>query len=137
MNMDQALKLLKENGYKLTKQREYLLEILNHNRSYLSFNDIWKQFSKDFPKASYDTVYRNLYSLEDLGVVEVNRMEGEKRFRFHCDIEGHHHHFICRTCGVILPLTNCPIDSYRSELAGHVVEDHVFEIYGRCASCAV
>lgn len=135
MNATQALKLLKENGYKHTKQRIRLLELLDKQEQYLSVKHLWGDFQVDFPGASYDTVYRNLYTLSELGILETTTLDGEKHFRFHCETDGHHHHFICTTCGKTNAIDICPMDAVTDQLPEHQIEHHTFEVYGKCPSC--
>ncbi|SDK16876.1 Fur family transcriptional regulator [Sediminibacillus albus] len=135
MNESQALNLLKRNGFKHTRQREKLLDIFSTHDQYLSVNSIWKEFGKDFPGASYDTVYRNLYTMVELEILETTTLEGEKYFRFHCNIDGHHHHFICMDCGTTRPLRICPIDEVASDLPEYEIANHKFEVYGKCPEC--
>ncbi|KGX85121.1 Fur family transcriptional regulator [Pontibacillus litoralis] len=135
MNTTKALHILKDNGYKHTKQRKKLLHLLQLYDQYLSVKQIWTDFQEDFPGASYDTVYRNLYTLSELGIIESTQLNGEKHFRFHCDTHGHHHHFICTDCGKTSPIDICPMDDVRGMLPEHQIENHTFEVYGKCPRC--
>lgn len=135
MNKNKALRILKENGYKQTKQREKLLQIFQENNQYLAARQILENFRLEFPSASYNTVYRNLYSLAEIGILEETNLNSEKHFRFHCEANGHHHHFICTTCGDISPIDVCPISQVSDKLPNHVINSHKFEVYGICPSC--
>lgn len=135
MNTTKALMLLKENGYKHTKQREKLIDIFQSNSHYVPVSSIWKEFEKDFPGASYDTVYRNLYTMAQIGVLEKTNLDGEKYFRLHCDVEGHHHHFICLDCGKTSPIDVCPMEEIEGRLPNYQIENHKFEVYGKCPAC--
>ncbi|KGP92157.1 Fur family transcriptional regulator [Pontibacillus chungwhensis BH030062] len=136
MNSTRALEVLKEHGYKHTKQREKLLTLLDqHDDIYVSVKQLWEEFSEDFPGASYDTVYRNLYTLADIGILETTSLDGEKQFRFHCDTSDHHHHFICTACGKTSAIHLCPVEDVALSLPGHQIDNHKFEVYGKCPAC--
>jgi len=135
MNVDKALQILKENGYKHTKQREKLLEILAPQEQYISAQNVWKNLQKEFSGASYDTVYRNLYTMAELSILEYTVLNGEKHFGFHCETHGHHHHFICKTCGTMIPIEVCPIDKVETTLPNYQIDNHLFEVYGQCPTC--
>ncbi|MFG6117097.1 Fur family transcriptional regulator [Halobacillus sp. MO56] len=136
MNIEKAINKLKEKGYKRTKQRERILEIFaEQDQGYIPAKTILKEIQKDFPGVSYDTIYRNLYLLADEHVLESTELEGEKHFRFHCDTHGHHHHFICTACGKTKAVEFCPMDKISQSLDGYAVDDHKFEIYGKCPGC--
>ncbi|MYL50936.1 transcriptional repressor [Halobacillus litoralis] len=135
MNVETALQRLKEKGYKRTKQRERILEIFVKQDQYIAAKEILKEIQNDFPGVSYDTIYRNLYMLTDVDILEATELGGEKHFRLGCDTHGHHHHFICTTCGKTKSIEFCPMDSINENLSGYDVENHKFEIYGKCPQC--
>ena len=77
---EKALKKLKENGYKLTPQRLKLLGVLEETgKSHPSLNDLLEEVRKDFPTMSFSTLYSNLLTLRELGLVELFSLGGETR----------------------------------------------------------
>ncbi|TGB03930.1 Fur family transcriptional regulator [Halobacillus salinus] len=136
MKMETALERLREKGYKRTKQRERMLEIFTNQDQYIAAKDILKTFQEDFPGVSYDTIYRNLYLLTDEEILEATELGGEKHFRLSCDTHGHHHHFICTACGKTKSIEFCPMDKVQDNLQGYDIENHKFEIYGKCPACS-
>ena len=77
---EKALKKLKENGYKLTPQRLKLLDVLEETgKSHPSLNDLLEEVRKDFPTMSFSTLYSNLQTLRELGLVELFSLGGETR----------------------------------------------------------
>jgi Fur family transcriptional regulator, zinc uptake regulator len=136
VNAEKALQILKENGFKQTKQREKLIDIFINVDQYIPVKDVLKEFQKDFPSASFNTVYRNLYTLVDLNILESTIMNGEQQFRLHCETNGHHHHFICVKCGLTRPIEVCPMEEVNNSLPGFQIMKHNFEVYGKCPSCS-
>jgi Fur family transcriptional regulator, zinc uptake regulator len=135
LNSEKAINILKENGFKQTKQREKLIDIFLGKDQYMPVKDILKEFQEDFPSVSYNTVYRNLYTLVDLKILESTLMNGEQLFRLHCETDGHHHHFICTDCGTTSPIDICPMPDVNKSLPGYQIKNHKFEVYGKCPEC--
>lgn len=135
MNITKAWEILKQNGYKKTDKRELILNMFEQTDKYLTARDLLDVFKKDYPGMSYDTIYRNLATFVELGILEETELNGERNFRMHCDTEHHHHHFICMVCNNVKELTLCPMDLMEEKLPGYVIENHKFEIYGTCPNC--
>ncbi len=136
MNITRAWEILKENGFKKTDKRELILTMFGETEKYLTARDLLSVLKKDFPGMSYDTIYRNLSTFVDLGILEETELNGERNFRMQCESEHHHHHFICMECGNVKEIEICPMEMLSERLPGYEVESHKFEIYGKCSSCA-
>lgn len=134
MNLDIAIKRLKKNGHKMTKQREYILNFFESADGYRTAKDLIQFMEKHYENVSFDTVYRNLHLFYDLNILEKTILQGEKHFRMSCTDE-HHHHFICQKCGKTKKINYCPMDSIAHTLGNYFIADHKFEIYGFCPTC--
>lgn len=135
MNVKQALAILKKNGYKYTGKRRQMVDIFCEQERYLSAKEMLDLMQKDYPGLSFDTVYRNLSLFEELGIVEVTEWNGERRYRFGCEEDTHHHHLICTECGKTLTIPICPMDAIFGQPEQFEITGHKFEIYGICAAC--
>lgn len=135
MKLQEALEILKEEGYKYTDKRENILRILSKNNRYLPAKEVLDQLKDDHPGMSFDTIYRNLYLFAQLGILEATDIGGEKQFRFKCNTTEHHHHFICLECGKTKQVDTCPMPKVNTELNDFEITGHKFEIYGRCPEC--
>ncbi len=134
MDVSQALLILKENGYKYTGKREQMLQLFSNEKRYLSAKDVLEAMQTDYPGLSFDTIYRNLSTFVDLGILEMTELDGEKKFRFSCSINEHHHHIICLSCGKTKHLHLCPMDSL-NDATDFFIVGHKFEVYGYCMEC--
>jgi len=135
MNVTKAWEILKDNGYKKTDKRELLLNMFSETNKYLSARDLLQVLKPKYPGMSFDTIYRNLSTFVDLGILEETEMNGERKFRMQCESDHHHHHFICTDCGDVSELSICPMELVGEKLPGYAIEHHKFEIYGNCPSC--
>ncbi|MHC5268094.1 Fur family transcriptional regulator [Enterococcus sp. LJL98] len=133
-----ALEILKASGKKHTQTREQMLRFLAQSNRYVSAKEVHMNLSQASPRLSQDTVYRNLHEFSQMGILEETELNSEMHFRFHCVTPGskhHHHHFICTNCGRTKELALCPMDFFQEQLPGCLIEDHRFEIFGKCESC--
>lgn len=125
---------LKAHNLKLTDKRLKLIEILEGYDKYLSAKELQQQLVEIFPGISYDTIYRNLHTLTDIGVLEQTTLDGEMNYKIACS-EHHHHHFICERCGETQVITYCPVDTWQRELPDVKLNSHKVELYGYCGEC--
>lgn len=135
MNVTKAWEILKENGFKKTAKRELILNMFDETTKYLSARDLLQVLKPKYPGMSFDTIYRNLSTFVDLGILEETEMNGERKFRMQCESDHHHHHFICTDCGDVRELAVCPMEMVGEKLPGYSIEAHKFEIYGNCPNC--
>ncbi|WP_275469736.1 Fur family transcriptional regulator [Vagococcus intermedius] len=137
MHLEEALKVMKTQGFKYTKKREAMLQFLIEEDKYTSAKEVYDFMSDDYAGISYDTIYRNLHDFSKIDLLEVTELNGEKKFRFHCSHQhiGHHHHFICTECGATREIRMCPMDYFKEQLSGCEIESHRFEIFGKCEKC--
>lgn len=134
-----AMQQLKANGYKYTRKREEMMQFFIDQDRYLSAKEVYEFMNQQYPGISYDTIYRNLKDFSEINLLEETEWDGEKKFRFHCCHDnglGHHHHFICLMCGATREISMCPMDFFEDQLTGCEIEEHRFEIYGKCEKCS-
>lgn len=135
MHVEEAIQLLKDQGYKFTGKRIDMLEFFSKHDKYLTAKDVLEGLKTLHPNISFDTIYRNLSLFNDLGILEMTTLEGEKHFRFVCSNVKHHHHLICLDCGKTRKIETCPMEVLQEDLQGFQIQDHKFEIYGYCSHC--
>ncbi|MDY0395987.1 Fur family transcriptional regulator [Virgibacillus halophilus] len=134
MNMEEAIELLKEKGYKTTGRRKDILKFFAEADGYRTAKELIAFIEQKQPAVSFDTIYRNLHLFHEMGILESTELDGEKHFQIAC-AHHHHHHFICRRCGKTKEIDVCPMQDINNLLPGCVIENHKFEIYGICPQC--
>jgi Fur family zinc uptake transcriptional regulator len=137
MNVEEALSILKQKGYKFTGKREEMVRIFAKERRYLTAKEMLEYMQGDYPSLSFDTIYRNLNLFEELDILETTQLNGERIFRLSCETDHHHHHLICTECGKTHKIDICPMDAILGEPKGFKITGHKFEIYGSCEECEV
>lgn len=128
---------LREQGYRMTPQRQLILAALQESDEHVSAEDIHAQVRARYPHVNISTVYRTLELLKNLGLVtEIDLRSG--RFRYHPAEKGHHHHLICERCGATTETTESPFLTLRHTL----LKEYRFRanishlaIFGRCNEC--
>jgi len=121
-------------GLRVTDQRKTLAKLFADSPGYLSPKDVYEYMCKKYSGLSFDTVYRNLRVMEELGVLEQVVFEEGVKFKLHCREHEHHHHLICLQCGLTYPITYCPMEQTVVPDEFRVVK-HKFEVFGYCKTC--
>lgn len=97
------------------------------------------------PNLTQSSAYRNLAMMEAAGVVRrlVHSTE-HAHYELAEDLTEHHHHLICRQCGLIKDITlgkrlERTLDTAFDKLAtdaGFQPDHHDIDVFGTCADCA-
>ncbi|WP_400163706.1 Fur family transcriptional regulator [Brevibacillus sp. TJ4] len=133
--VNKMLDAMSRQGFRITDQRRTLAHIFLEDGGYLSPKDVYEKLSKFYPSVSLDTVYRNLRTLSDIGILEqFYFMDGGLKFKA-CSLNHHHHHLICMNCEKTVSFDYCPMDHLGGIPDDFKVINHRFEVYGLCESC--
>lgn len=129
-------KRLRKQGYRLTPQRQIILETLQHLGGHLTANQIYDQVQKRASAIDRATVYRTLNLLQEINIIHSSRIAGQ--IVFEIIGEEPHHHLICENCGVVQRLD----DHHFEALTDHLLKEHHFHaqmhhlsISGYCHHC--
>ncbi|WP_297072737.1 Fur family transcriptional regulator [Thermococcus sp.] len=77
---EKAIETLRKKGYKITPQRLKLLQILEEiGKTHPSLGEVHEKLRKEFPTVSFSTLYSNVITLKELGLVELFFLDGETR----------------------------------------------------------
>ncbi len=129
--------ILRQQGYKLTPQREAVLEAIFNSPGHLTPAEIYEQVHRTHPGIGLVTVYRTLNTLVKLGLVcEVHA--GGKTPHYVAGNLKHHGHLICSKCGKVVDFTGCGLEELERRLAretGFKIEGHLLQFFGSCRDC--
>ncbi|MFZ5596928.1 MAG: Fur family transcriptional regulator [Bacillota bacterium] len=138
MNKACMLDRLKMGGYRLTPQRREILNCFGEGGMHFSAEEVHREVRRRYDNISLDTVYRNLNTLRELGIIDaLNFEDGKVRYELSRE-NRHHHHLICLKCGISEELDFCPLEFLDQALLKEkdfAVKRHSFEIYGYCSRC--
>jgi Fur family ferric uptake transcriptional regulator len=138
MTTDAAPRAFTEEGRRDTRQRRMLRERLAASDSFVSTQQLHEDLRAAGDKVGLATIYRNLQAMADAGEVDAIRADdGETLFR-KCGPR-HHHHLMCRNCGLTVELDNPSVERWATNAAedhGFTDVKHVVELFGLCADCS-
>lgn len=125
-----------ENGHKLTRQRRLILEIFQESDGWINAKDLLQQVLAKNKKINFSTVYRNLETLTEIGILcKVTKDRGVNYYTLNHQ-EDRHHHIVCITCGRIKKVDFCPLKEIKDQIIeDFTIVDHKLEIYGYCKEC--
>lgn len=132
---------LKAADYKLTRQREQIIEVLaEHADEHLSAEDVHNFLLEKSSDGGLTTVYRTLDTFEKLGILhKIDFGDGRTRYEFrHSHEEHHHHHLICVTCGKVDEFKDTLLEELESsikKLHKFKILDHQVKFFGYCREC--
>ncbi|MHB9036918.1 MAG: Fur family transcriptional regulator [Armatimonadota bacterium] len=119
-----------------SRQAQVILEELKSVTSHPTADEVYEMARRVMPKISLGTVYRNLESMSESGIVRKIHVSGtQKRF----DGNPHpHYHIRCRACGKVDDLSLellGDIERAAGTETGYEVSSHSVEVVGICPHC--
>jgi len=124
-------------GLSVTHQRLAIFEAaMATGDRHPSAEVIYQAVRDRYPTISFNTIYKNLETFEELGiVVKVNPLYNEARYDL--DVKPHHH-LICRQCKTIVDVHDKKLDALPAPEeagSGFQVENWTVQFTGLCADC--
>ena len=122
--------LLEESNLKITPQRLAILKELE-NKGHASIEEIYETIKEMFPSISLATIYKNINSLKEEGIISEICLHQKPKYELQKDP---HAHFICKNCGYV---EDVPF----SEILDKNIDDKYpnsqkeLYIYGICSKC--
>jgi Fur family ferric uptake transcriptional regulator len=138
MGTDTAPRAFAEEGRRDTRQRRALREHLADSDSFVSAQQIFDDLRAGGDRVGLATIYRTLQAMAEAGEVDAVRTDdGETLYRM-CGAR-HHHHLVCRTCGLTVELEGPSVERWATNAAeenGFTDVTHTLELFGLCADCS-
>lgn len=134
----QTLNTLKERGYRITRTRKAVIDILDKGAKPLSVEMITKKLAQKNLTPNKTTIYRELEMLHKGGFVKEIQL-GMGRRMYEITTLGHHHHLVCTKCENIEDISiKNDMTAYKKNIAKKTsfkVFDHSLEFFGLCEVC--
>lgn len=141
INMDDIRQKFHEKQYKLTPQRQVILQaFVDHPEQHLSAEEVHVIVRKLSPEIGLATVYRTLELLSELDVLQkMDFGDGRSRYEINeTDTPHHHHHLICLACNKVREFEDDLLETLETVIAkksSFTIVDHQVKFYGYCQEC--
>lgn len=130
-------------GYRLTKQRQAVLEvIINNTGKHLSNGEIFEMVKQSHPDIGLATVYRTLPLLEKMNLLsKIYLDDGCTRYESCSPKDRAHHHLICITCGKVYEVQEELLGVKEKQILADKyfnTESYMIKLYGYCSGeCSI
>ncbi|MEU8570212.1 transcriptional repressor [Streptomyces pathocidini] len=127
---------LRKRGYRLTPQRQLVLEAVDE-LEHATPDEILTEVRRTAGGVNISTVYRTLELLEELGLVSHAHL-GHGAPTYHLADRHHHLHLVCRDCSEVIEADVSVAAEFTERLRetfGFDTDMKHFAIFGRCRDC--
>lgn len=135
---DALFRALREQGMRVTPQREIILTALHDFDDHASAEDIFRRVQMRSAAIDISTVYRTLELLQEMKMLAVvDAADGQRRYALR-HTHDEHAHLVCDECGRVMQVDPEPLRELARALQqayGFTLDDRHFSLPGRCASC--
>jgi len=121
-----------------TWQREAVREALGTSEGFVSAQNLHSNLRESGSPIGLATVYRALTDLATEGEADSLQQDGESLYRA-CTPGSHHHHLICRNCGLTVEIEADAVETWAQQVAsehGFTQPNHIVDVFGLCAACS-
>jgi len=135
--MHHARATLREQGYRLTPQRNLIWEVLRDAGRHMTAEEVAAEVRRTLPDVNVSTVYRTLELLVSLDLVVETRLEGSRCY-YEVSPEPTHHHFVCTQCGAVGHFSDellAPVHEELGERQAFAVSQIQVTAFGLCRDC--
>ena len=137
LNRDALTTQLNQHGYKLTRQRKAVAEVMTLANTRLTTAEVFAKAQRECPDLGLTTVYRTLEILEQMGAIRRVHLEDGCEAFAPTAIE-HGHYLICANCQTTIEFEGCNLTVMLDRIAdqtGFAIDQHWLELVGRCPKC--
>jgi Fur family ferric uptake transcriptional regulator len=130
--------LLREKGYRLTPQRELVLQAVD-DLGHATPDEVHAKVRERSSSVNISTVYRTLELLEELGLVRHTHLS-DRAPTYHSKAAPDHVHLVCRGCGKVIeaaPEEFAPLADALRAKHGFTSDVGHLTVFGQCADCTM
>ena len=128
---------LRQRGFRITPQREMIIQIIAHSDTHLTAEQIYAQVSQRTRALNLATVYRTLELLVETGA--ISRLDlGDGQVSYAAHHHGSHIHLVCRCCGAMINASQDLLETLDTQLQAQysfTADLQHISIPGICAAC--
>ena len=140
MKSERFLKQLKEEGFRITKIRRWLVRFFEFSDLPITIPDLLDRMSENKVYPDKTTVYRELEFLAHHGLIAEATLRGTE-LAYESAL-GHHHHLVCENCHKVLhvdvedlEVKLRDVQKWLKSQSGFTDISHYLEFSGICQKC--
>lgn len=130
---------LREAGYKLTRARLAVIDVLEAHNGHMTSGDVLHAVGLMAPDVGRASVFRALDLLTQLAIIRPTYIDSSMTPTYVMLPGGHHHHIICTECHRVIEFEDCGLGELASQLEAEYnlkINGHLLEFYAVCDACA-
>jgi Fur family transcriptional regulator, ferric uptake regulator len=132
-----GIEALRNAGYKLTRPRLTILEVLAQQGGHLTSTELVDRVAQADSSIGRASVFRALELMTRLGIL-CSSAQGRSTIHHMLMPGGHHHHLVCTQCHKLVEFDDCCLGTLIASLEktyGIQIEGHLLELFGLCETC--
>jgi len=126
-------------GQRSTRQRAAVAGVLQDVEDFRSAQDLHEMLVARGERVGLTTVYRSLQAMAEVGEIDVLvGSDGQSLYRRCGQRSGHHHHLVCRECGLTVEVKGPTVERWTHAIAernGFSDVSHTLDVFGVCENC--
>ena len=129
---------LRKHGYRITPQREMIIEALAHSPRHVTAEEIYAEVQERTHAVNIATIYRTLDLLVEQGMASRAGLQ-DGRVVYAAGNHGPHLHLVCRACGSAIDADQEVLASLEAQLEqqyGFAADLQHLTIAGLCSPCS-
>jgi Fur family ferric uptake transcriptional regulator len=134
---DESIKVIKERGYRLTPQRQIILDVLQEAGDHCTPEEVYQRVQTRSSAINRTTVYRTLEFLVRLGLVTTAHVQSNQVI-YELASDHPHHHLVCQHCDKVEIIEHELFASMFAELeqqSGYKINTDHLVLFGVCPHC--
>lgn len=116
----------------MTRNGKLILDIINHSGDHLTAEQVFLRLKQTVPKIVLATVYNNLNTLCDQGLIRKVSVEGSPD-RYDKILK--HDHLVCKKCGALADITFSDLTASLSAQLGEPILSYDLKVSYICPAC--
>ena len=127
----------KDKKLRMSHPRLMIYQQLSATVNPLSPQEMYRSLLREERRIGLTSIYRCLDLFETLGIAFRVVLGAQVKYKL-CEMEGHHHHIVCKRCGLVAELNFCDMSKWSRKVmktTGYQLTDHQLSFLGLCRTC--
>jgi Fur family ferric uptake transcriptional regulator len=137
MMNDENIKVIKQSGFRITPQRQIILDVLHEAGGHCTPEEVYQRVQTKSSAINRTTIYRTLEFLVRLGLVTTAHVQGNQVI-YELASEHPHHHLVCQQCDKVDMIDHTMVESMFTSLenqSGYKINSDHLVLFGICPHC--